>query len=941
MFGVSEHHAQTPQTEEHPVSDEIDRPEPAGGLAVGGDAVAARDAARAARADLTRQQQAVERQAEQARAELDRARRELEEQFAAKRAELEARMAPLRAEMERMTEVLWTCDLYLGRREDLVPLRGGEPAPVSTPITVRQKVLSMAEESLVLMGKNNTGMDAEDVPEFVRWLAEDDDHLARVLPEPKGVVALVPTRLKSDRENVWEKAAKDAANRRTHWLIRNGQRLFMLTTDPELRVGERILPTRTEFTEVFERRLFGFARDAGPVEPGSAEWLRMQEVADAKRRHYMRLMLVLQGLIDRTDVFRPLPATGVNLLDAREQDRGRVVIVQDDDVHALLADGRPSFRQWQSSLNARLRPGMRVIGDWNTRAFDRLYSDGDRYSRGSHPRLYPGSVECRPEANVPHVIEGRRDGMLVIRFERTDKVWRRNVPVPDQPGYVYRGEMPTEPTQRASCLIAPDDSWVLPLDLASVDDLRYYLDSRTNREEHFLSMVPTVRAALAAKEAEAATEAPFRGLLADMLTTAGHENADSDVDRLIHAWKVANAWFRPLNGDPAHEAKAARQIVQTWQKETATETDPTRRAAIFLARSRDDALAVARRSDGRWVLLTVSPGAHDPRVFVDVHTVRKDGTLGACREWQTLSPRQVSTMTLAWTSEEWDRWTFPTHARHHLTEPERAALVEQIVTPGTVCVTEWWDPTDPGRRLLRRWAWTADQPPAEHPAFAAHDALDQHHRGECPVAATQFVVTKGRDGARVGDGHAVRTSFGSYSIDGGRPWWPDTARRYGDTRWRLTWVDEPLLADLDAWTKRCRALYEQDRAEKQDRAAVIHAWTVPVMDAIREAQIADAYAEFIADYGPDATDLWPRHRDGLRLSIPAGFDNDVKRLIRVALDDGTDPTGMTLDSLRDHFDTRRAGQKPAWGDRTWDPITVDPWGHVVVTGPTDEDSDDD
>ena len=55
--------------------------------------------------------------------------------------------------------------------------------------------------------------------------------------------------------------------------------------------------------------------------------------------------------------------------------------------------------------------------------------------------------------------------------------------------------------------------------------------------------------------------------------------------------------------------------------------------------------------------------------------VRKDGTLGACREWQTLSPRQVSTMTLAWTSEEWDRWTFPTHARHHLTEPERAAIM--------------------------------------------------------------------------------------------------------------------------------------------------------------------------------------------------------------------------------------------------------------------------
>ena len=72
-------------------------------------------------------------------------------------------------------------------------------------------------------------------------------------------------------------------------------------------------------------------------------------------------------------------------------------------------------------------------------------------------------------------------------------------------GYVYSAEMPVTPSRRASCLVMPDDTWVLPYDLVSVDELSYYLNSRDSRKS-FLSMVPTIRAALAAKQAEAAQE---------------------------------------------------------------------------------------------------------------------------------------------------------------------------------------------------------------------------------------------------------------------------------------------------------------------------------------------------------------------------------------------------------------------------------------------------
>ncbi len=151
----------------------------------GGDAVATRDQAREARAALTRASTDLARQQAEARADLERQRAELEERFAQQRAELEAMAAPLKEQLAKLTEVLWSVDLYLGRDETLRLVREGQPAPRETPIVVRQRVLVMAEESLLHMGRGATGMTSDHVPEFVEWLLEDDEHLDRVLPSGK------------------------------------------------------------------------------------------------------------------------------------------------------------------------------------------------------------------------------------------------------------------------------------------------------------------------------------------------------------------------------------------------------------------------------------------------------------------------------------------------------------------------------------------------------------------------------------------------------------------------------------------------------------------------------------------------------------------------------------------------------------------------------------
>lgn len=884
--------------------DTPETPPPAGSAVAprGADAVQTQESAREARAALTRQVAATEDMVRQHTRDLEAARRALEAEFAAKKAELEATIGPLREQLKQAEEVLWTADLYLGRHEQVRSLRGGDPAPEGTPITVRQKVLSMAEESLVLVGDSAIGMEASDLPGFIRWVLADDAHLDQVLPEAKGVVVLVPNFIESRSENIWEKSARDAANTRAYWLIRNGQRLHLMTTDPELRVGRRVLPNRREFIEVFDKGLFGYGRAPGVrVQPGSAEWMALEKQADARRRHYMRLMLVLQGLIDRTSVWHPLPPGGVNLLDDRAQADGDVVLVQDDDAAALLTDGREDFRAWQARVNARMRPGVRVIGHWRGK-FAEHYVNGDRWSRGYHPRLHPGNAS-HPTPEVPYVIEDRRDGMFVIRYERTDEVWRSNVPVPDKPGYVY-ASYPVTPKQRASCLVDPGDDWVLALDLANEEDLRYYLSSRANRSKHLLSMVPVLRAALAVKEAEAEQEAPFRALLASMLTEAGAEDAPAVVGGLIHDWKIAHAWHRPLNGEPAHEARAAKEIVAAWQHRQAT----TAEAAPFVAAGQalPGAVAVARRRDGTWVALAATPGAHPARVFLDVTTLRRDGKAGATKTWQTLSPRQVSALTVAWSAPEWEDWTFTTTPHHYLTGPQRDALLAHArqAVPDAILVTEYGGTTNPDGHYLTVWSWTGPTPPGQAPVVEDQDPLARGNGWkpkDVPVVAHTFTVTTapGTDPTLGEPTVDRRASWTRYSMNRmSNPWWPDDAYDYGDTRHRLAWADQPTLHAVQTWRQACHDEWQTQRDRRNAAEGSIYARVADVQRLIVARVEADAYAEFVSDYGTNADDLWDTHRQGLRLASPV-HDRDLWGLLAIADKHDVDPTGMTLNALVD------------------------------------------
>lgn len=874
----------------------------------GADAEAVRASAQAARAALTRQVDTLTADIQRAKADLAEQQKEMQLAFAKRRAELEAAIAPLKTQLEQMSEVLWTADLYLGRRETIRQLRSGTPAPSDTPLTIRQRVLVMAEESLLLMDRGRSGIDYRSIDTWVDWLLADPANLEQILPEPKGVVVLVPTRVASESGNPFEDAAKNAANSEAYWLLRNGERLHLMTTDPDLQLGHRLLPRRREFVEVFDAAMFR-RNEPGVrswIEPGSDAWLRLEAQADARRRHCMRLMLVLQGLVDRTPVFHPLPGGGINLLSVQSQDDGRVVLVSDGDRDLMLGDGRESFRVWQRRLNGLLRPGLRIVGDWSSSDFRDLYRKDESW-RSGHPRLRPASAYSVPAPGVPHVIEGRCDAGLFVRYERTDEVWR--------------GSTLTKPTRRASCIITPADTWVLPYDLATTEDLRYYLSSRDNRERYFLSMVPVIRAALAAKEAEAATEAPFRRLIGDMLLAAGADESGVDalVDQLVHDWKVANTWARPLNGEPLHEARAATQILAAYQAQRSAAEDGASERMVAAGRAIPDVVAVARRKDGSWVAYAAAQGAREPGIWLHEIKLRADGSPGATREWIILPPRSVSALTVAWSAPSWADWTFAANPRHYLTATERDALYAElranaVGTP--VVITERFNPSDPTVRTVGVWAWQTTSTPATAQVRPSEDPFDWHweKKPDLLLPGSIYRVTKSGPAAvttaLIRDGVNFSRFGAEHGLYGGIPWWPQGAPDYGDIRPTLGWSDPDMLAQVADYVSRCRVASKARGAEQKAHEDRAYRHVQPILEGIRAAQVAAARAEFDVDYGQDASDLWPRHLESLRLRDPI-HPRRLWGIIATCLRNGEPVVGRSLADVSQaaaRYDNRAGGE---------------------------------
>lgn len=820
----------------------------------GADAVSVRQSANTARVELAPRAQSAEQELATAKAELDARRSALEDEYRRRSNDLEARMKPVRAELARMQEVLYTVDLYLGRQEEMQLLRDGTPAPADEPITVRQRVLAADEESLALLEAG--GVDARTMDAFLDWVSASIENTARLLPEPRCVVAVVPSRQQRDVGDPWLNSQLASANQQTWWLFRNGERLWVMVTD--FIAGVVILPRRDEFVDFFAVTDWRGGRTGATLTPGSDAWLEAEQRAGARKRHFMRIGMILQGVLDRTTVFHPMPEAGINLLTAAQAELQEVRFVNELDL--ALEDGRPSFGEWQRQLNGQLTVGMRVIGAFTSDGFRREYIEGDRWRRGNHRRLHPGNASY-PLTGTIYRIEGRNSsGELVIRYQRTDEVERRNVPVPGEPGWVYPVRWGPA-TQRASCIIRPSDPWILPVDLATTHDLEYYLNHREARTG-YLTMVPIIRAALEAKRAEADAEKPFRALLAATLA-ADHgldlEQVEQLLPDVIHRWKIGNRHHRALTGDDAHEGKALRGIRAEFAATLNAETSSRADAALSTAQTHfgDRLLAVLTRRNGTHLAIA-RPAEPDPfgRGWVDTLAITKTGTARSTQVDVALTARTIATTTVMWAAPEWDSWS---HA-DPTTDISGTELAEAVTTLRRLHADD--------RLVAITYRITEEY--SDRPKQRLYALI--HTVGSHELTATHYGWRRSRNGLewhQVGRGGPPRysgqvTVAGQASL-GDLAHWLEPDNRY----W--TWTDRPRLVWADPaafarWQVDVAARLDDDadrRAAQDAEFRARQAWHAGHKAAFRQHLDRQLHKAFVTDYGPDAEDLWPNHRAGI------------------------------------------------------------------------------
>lgn len=629
------------------------------------------DAAKAAKTQMAQ----IKRDIGRKQAELRAATKALKERMDREIREAERILGPLQERVKMMEEGIWTINLYLGRDEEIVKLRSGEPAPADTPITVRQAVLSMDQECMMASDTGEAGLDARDMESFDRWLLADPAHLDQVLPEIKGIRVFVPRRTPKDYKDPWVQKAMDEANRHSYWLIRNGGLLWRMSTDFD--VGKTLVPTEDEFTSFFMKRGF-HGEESTPIEPGTRDWAEAEKAANGRQRHFMRVALILQGIVDRTKALAPLPGR-VNLLTPPSYDAGHVRIVTDEERN--LTDGRFVYKDWARDLRSKMTVGMRVVGHFDGySSLPRNYRD---HYDDHEQRIFPNHAP-RPPKDEIFVLERPAKGNhhdFVIRYDRNDSRWmagvhmdRDGTPNPHG-GWIGHANVPY--TTRASCFIERSDTKVIPYDLVTEADMDRLLNDRLSRMD-YLDMMPVFKAVKAAKAAEAEAEAPFRLLLAGELVRQNGvtaEEAEEAVPQLVHDWKLANRYHRALTGEPEHEAKAIRMIVAEHAARLGITIDQRAdEAAVgtLLARF-PKAMLIARRRDGS--IAVVEP-ENDATPYVCIRNLSgKRLSLTETRRWATLGLHWKKWRVLH-STDRWETWDHTLDPADYLTDEETANLLD-------------------------------------------------------------------------------------------------------------------------------------------------------------------------------------------------------------------------------------------------------------------------
>lgn len=745
----------------------------------------------------------------------------------------ESKMESLQGMVKFAEEAIWTINLYLGRDEKIVRLRKGKPAPAEELIHIRQLTLYMDEECAI--AAESGGIDVTTISEFDAWLLANPAHVGQVIPEPRGVVAIKPRRSRKTYEGIDAMTAMqlDRENARTYWLFRNGENLYRVETN--LAVDGNIIPHADEFMAIFESREMDWkTRDyvTRTLRPGTVAYADAMEKAGSRQRHYMRILLFLQGVLDRTPIFRPMRTEHVNILDEREN-ASHICYVRDGEPGRLLTDGWGTFTEWQRELNGKLTVGNRIIATFG-------------YHSGNYCRRHPERAEMPDSLTLYNLSHVTSDTVSILYAQARKGYYksRHNFTTGKHLDGGWRA-----PSKRATCHISRRSPHYLNFDAASVEDMEYFLTDRLSRHS-YTAMFPVLKTAIRLKKAEEVAEQPFRLLLTGQMMAKfnlSREAATDAGDELVTWWKYKTKEHRAIAKD---SGKALSMILREYRVRQVR--DAARRkmnhapvVAALLA-ARPNALYVGHREGKEYV--SFSPHNADD-VFVREETWRVvDAETVTCeseRAWVGIDARVTRWLEL-YATPRYHAWNKKLNVRKYLTDDEktqgvrtvllsaREARADRSASRGLTPVQRVLAVTEDANRLC---AWVQ----LESPVFSNRFLTEQQPRWE--LTLVQAAYERGAEKIEWTTDSRTHYTYDALVSD------PDN-NGGADTTPKFLWEDPAEMEAYRADVARTAAFLEETR--RLDKIASDYARQ---LDAEVEKQfLARKKKQYLQEHGDE--ELW-------------------------------------------------------------------------------------
>lgn len=333
--------------------------------------------------------------------------KELRRWMTAESLPIKAQARLLKGALGEIDHRIFNVSLYAGLTEEVVQCRKGDPAGTDEKLRIMQRRLYMDEECL--MNYRAGGMEFKNIEEFDVWISEPEN-ADRIMPFPRCLVSMRVRRFSKVRSadtlyQAFINIYLDDADKLTFLYIRNGDQIWRLScaqnfgammfpdkgiydTNQEMMIrndrADKMITvheyeTRAAAVVEAERKSKAWRKanpkkhyfddphrhhdsfrpaDWGPFNPTNVYFDDATRTVRDEVNSYNRIVLIVQGLLDRSPVLHPHPL--INLFRADHMDRHVKLIY--DATNALYAGDKPDFEAYRARLNSMIMPSSILTG---------------------------------------------------------------------------------------------------------------------------------------------------------------------------------------------------------------------------------------------------------------------------------------------------------------------------------------------------------------------------------------------------------------------------------------------------------------------------------------------------------------------------------------------------------------------------------------------------